>query len=312
MVRVSGDLGQHAAWIAEYADLGFDEIYLHHVGAGAARASSTRSASTCCRSWTSRRRSRRWRCEDHRHRPTSGGRTPSSTAWTSRRSWTGTATACGDFAGLAQRIDHLADLGVTCLWLMPFYPTAERDDGYDITDFYGVDPRLGTHGDLVEVIRTAKDRGMRVIVDLVVNHTSTKHPWFRSAERSKDSPFRDFYVWRSDPPPDTKKEVVFPDQEYEHLDAVGADGGVVPAPLLQGAARPQRHQPAGPRRDRQGHGLLAAARPVGFRVDAVPFLLETEGSTRRRRPLPRPARVPAGAARAGRPPVRQRRSCSAR
>ena len=88
----------------------------------------------------------------------------------------------GDFAGLAQRIDHLADLGVTCLWLMPFYPTAERDDGYDITDFYGVDPRLGTHGDLVEVIRTAHDRGMRVIADLVVNHTSRQHPWFRSAE----------------------------------------------------------------------------------------------------------------------------------
>ena len=87
----------------------------------------------------------------------------------------------GDFAGLAQRIDHLADLGVTCLWLMPFYPTAERDDGYDITDFYGVDPRLGTHGDLVEVIRTANDRGMRVIADLVVNNTSRKHPWFRSA-----------------------------------------------------------------------------------------------------------------------------------
>ena len=92
------------------------------------------------------------------------------------------ADGIGDFAGLAQRIDHLADLGVTCLWLMPFYPTAERDDGYDITDFYGVDPRLGTHGDLVEVIRTANDRGMRVIADLVVNHTSRKHPWFRAAE----------------------------------------------------------------------------------------------------------------------------------
>ena len=94
----------------------------------------------------------------------------------------------GDLAGLAQRIDYLAELGVSCLWLMPFYPSPDRDDGYDITDFYGVDPRLGTHGDLVEVIRTAKDRGMRVIVDLVVNHTSIKHPWFRAAERSTDNP----------------------------------------------------------------------------------------------------------------------------
>ena len=104
----------------------------------------------------------------------------------------------GDFAGLAQRIDYLADLGVTCLWLMPFYPTPDRDDGYDITDFYGVDRHLGTHGDLVEVIRTARDRGIRVIADLVVNHTSDQHPWFRAARSSKDSPYRDWYVWRDE------------------------------------------------------------------------------------------------------------------
>nr|MDT0665401.1 alpha-amylase family glycosyl hydrolase [Micromonospora sp. DSM 115978] len=78
---------------------------------------------------------------------------------------------CGDFHGLAQRVDYLHELGVTCIWLMPFYPTPDRDDGYDITDFYGVDPRLGTHGDLVEFLRVARDRGIRVIVDLVVNHT---------------------------------------------------------------------------------------------------------------------------------------------
>ena len=108
----------------------------------------------------------------------------------------------GDMQGLAHRIDYLADLGVTCLWLMPFYPTPDRDDGYDITDFYGVDSRLGSHGDLVELIRTARDRGMRVIADLVVNHTSDRHPWFRSARASKNSPYRDYYVWRSDPPPD--------------------------------------------------------------------------------------------------------------
>ena len=97
----------------------------------------------------------------------------------------------GDFTGLARRIDYLADLGVTCLWLMPFYPTPDRDDGYDISDFYGVDPRLGSHGDVVEVLRTAHDRGMRVIVDLVVNHTSDRHPWFVSARRSVNSPYRD-------------------------------------------------------------------------------------------------------------------------
>jgi trehalose synthase len=119
----------------------------------------------------------------------------------------------GDLAGLAQRIDYLAELGVSCLWLMPFYPSPDRDDGYDITDFYGVDHRLGTHGELVEVIRTAHDRGMNVIADLVVNHTSDKHPWFQQARRSTTNRFRDFYVWRDTEPPDTSKLVVFPDQE---------------------------------------------------------------------------------------------------
>ncbi len=183
----------------------------------------------------------------------------------------------GDFAGLVQRVDHLVDLGVTCLWLMPFYPTAERDDGYDITDFYGVDPRLGTHGDVVELIRTCRDRGIRVIADLVVNHTSDKHPWFRSARASRSSPYRDFYVWRSDPPPDTSQEVVFPDQEssiWEHDEKTGE----------WYLHRFYKHQPdlniTNPRvRDEIAKvmGFWLELGLSGFRVDAVPFLLETRG-----------------------------------
>ena len=84
----------------------------------------------------------------------------------------------GDFEGLAHRMDYLHELGITCLWLMPFYPTPNKDDGYDISDFFGIDERLGDFGDFVEMIRMAKDRGIRVIVDLVVNHTSDQHPWF--------------------------------------------------------------------------------------------------------------------------------------
>jgi trehalose synthase len=190
--------------------------------------------------------------------------------------WNG--DGCGDFAGLAQRIDHLADLGVTCLWLMPFYPTAERDDGYDITDFYGVDSRLGTHGDLVEVIRTANDRGMRVIADLVVNHTSRKHPWFRAAEASKDSPYRDFYVWRSDPPPDTSKEVVFPDQENSIWTLSERTGEWYLHKFY-------KEQPdlnvTNPRvRDEVAKvmGFWLELGLSGFRVDAVPFFLETAGA----------------------------------
>ena len=79
----------------------------------------------------------------------------------------------GDFPGLTDKVDYLAGLGVTCIWLMPFYPTPNKDNGYDITDFYGVDPRLGTLGDVVEFLRAARERGIRVIADLVVNHTAS-------------------------------------------------------------------------------------------------------------------------------------------
>lgn len=183
----------------------------------------------------------------------------------------------GDLAGLAQRIDYLAELGVTCLWLMPFYPTPERDDGYDITDHYGVDPRLGNHGALVELIRTARDRGLRVIADLVVNHTSDQHPWFKEARKSKDNPYRDFYVWRSDPPPDTSSEVVFPDQEDSiwELDEKTGEWYL---------HRFYKHQPdlnvANPAvRDEIAKmiGFWLQLGLNGFRVDAVPFFLETVG-----------------------------------
>jgi trehalose synthase len=179
----------------------------------------------------------------------------------------------GDFPGLVQRIDHLADLGVTCLWLMPFYPTADRDDGYDITDLFGVDPRLGDVGDLVELVRTARDRGIRVIADLVVNHTSDKHPWFRSARRSKDSRYRDFYVWRSDEPPPTKDQVIFPDQEQGIWTFDEGTGEWY-------RHRFYRHMPdlntANPRvRDEIAKtlGYWVQLGLSGFRVDAVPFFL---------------------------------------
>ena len=179
----------------------------------------------------------------------------------------------GDFAGLARRVDYLADLGITCLWLMPFYPSPDRDDGYDISDFYGVDPRLGNHGDFVEVIRTANDRGMRVIVDLVVNHTSDKHPWFVSARRSRTSPHRDFYVWR-DEPPAHEQPTVFPGEE---------------ASVWEYDERTEqyfqhvfyKHQPdlnvANPRvRDEIAKtiGFWLALGVSGFRLDAVPFFIE--------------------------------------
>ncbi len=190
----------------------------------------------------------------------------------------GDGDGVGDLQGLAQRIDHLAQLGVTCLWLMPFYPTEDRDDGYDITDHYGVDPRLGNLGDLVELVRTAKDRGMRVIADLVVNHTSDKHPWFKAARSSPDSPYRDYYVWRSDPPPDTSSEVVFPGQQDGIWELDERSGEYY-------LHRFYKHQPdldvTNPAvRDEIAKviGFWMELGLDGFRVDAVPYFLETLGT----------------------------------
>ena len=119
----------------------------------------------------------------------------------------------GDFRGLCRRVDYLADLGVTCIWLMPFYPSPLQDDGYDISDHYTVDPRLGTLGDFVEFIRTAHDRGLRVIADLVPNHTSVEHRWFQEARKGPSNPFHDWYVWTDDPPPIAPSDVAFPGDE---------------------------------------------------------------------------------------------------
>ena len=184
----------------------------------------------------------------------------------------------GDFAGLTSKLDYLAGLGVTCVWLMPFYPTADLDDGYDVAEHYGIDPRLGTFGDFTEFVRTARDRGMRVIVDLVVNHTSDQHRWFQDARRSRDSALRDFYVWRDEVPAGGPQGETFP----------GEQGGlwswdrVAEQYYLH---RFYRHQPdlnvASPdvrTEIRKLIGFWLAQDIAGFRVDAVPFLLEIDGS----------------------------------
>ncbi|MFG1720720.1 alpha-amylase family protein [Micromonospora chalcea] len=121
----------------------------------------------------------------------------------------------GDFQGLIGRLDYLARLGVTCLWLNPIHPSPNEDDGYDATDFYNVDPRLGTLGDFAELLHQASNRGIRVIIDLVVNHTSDQHPWFQSARSSPDSPYRDWYVWADHEPADRHQGMVFPGEQHE-------------------------------------------------------------------------------------------------
>ena len=183
----------------------------------------------------------------------------------------------GDLDGLIERIDYLAGIGVSCLWLMPFQPSPNRDDGYDVSDYYAIDDRLGTLGDLVVLLRTAKDRGLRVIIDLVVNHTSDQHPWFRSARRSPSSPYHDYYVWRDEEPKTKKADLVFPDAE----DSIWCYDERAKKWYLHHF---YRHQPdlniANPavREEIQRIvGFWLELGVDGFRVDAVPYLVEETG-----------------------------------
>jgi trehalose synthase len=177
---------------------------------------------------------------------------------------------CGDMAGLIERLDHVADLGASCLWLMPMYPTPNRDDGYDISDYLAVDPRLGDLGDVVDVIRHARDRGLRVILDLVVNHTSDEHPWFRAARAHRTSRYRDYYVWCDDPEHEqgtTTQNWAWDEraqQYYLHRFARFQ-------PDLNIANEAVRDEIA------KTVGFWLTLGASGFRMDAVPFLVEEVG-----------------------------------
>jgi maltose alpha-D-glucosyltransferase / alpha-amylase len=122
----------------------------------------------------------------------------------------GNGDGIGDFAGLCSRLDYLESLGVDALWLAPAQPSPNRDDGYDVADYYGIDSRFGSSGDFADFMREAEGRGIRVLLDLVVNHTSDRHPWFRDACLSTESRYRSWYVWSNRRPPDARSGIVFP------------------------------------------------------------------------------------------------------
>jgi len=184
----------------------------------------------------------------------------------------------GDFSGLMNRLDYLQGIGVTAIWLMPFQPSPLRDDGYDIADYYGVDPRYGTLGDFVEFAHGCKQRGIRVIIDLVVNHTSDKHPWFQEARSDPKSRYRDWYVWSKKKPKDANAGVVFPgvqkstwnyDKEarawyfhrfYDFQPDLNTSNPEVQAEILKII------------------GFWIQLGVSGFRMDAVPFVIAKKGA----------------------------------
>jgi maltose alpha-D-glucosyltransferase/alpha-amylase len=182
----------------------------------------------------------------------------------------------GDFQGLMRRLDYLHGLGVTAIWLMPFQPSPGKDDGYDISDYYGVNPAYGSIGDFVEFTRAAKQRGIRVLIDLVVNHTSDQHPWFRQA-RDRSSPLHDWYVWSDRKPARADKGMVFPgvqkstwsyDREakawyfhrfYDFQPDLNTSNPEVQAEILKIM------------------GFWIELGVSGFRMDAVPFVISSKG-----------------------------------
>ena len=185
----------------------------------------------------------------------------------------------GDFAGLTDRLDYIQDLGVDCLWLLPFYPSPLRDDGYDIADYREVSPLYGKMADFEVFITEAHRRGLRVIADLVVNHTSDRHPWFQAARSDPASPFRNYYVWSDTDRRYQDARIIFVDTEksnwtwdaeakayywhrfFSHQPDLNYENPAVQTAMLEAM------------RFWLDKGL------DGFRCDAVPYLFEREGTS---------------------------------
>ena len=190
------------------------------------------------------------------------------------------ADGIGDFRGLTQKLDYIQELGVTALWLLPFYPSPLKDDGYDIADYYSINPIYGTLGDFKAFMREAKRRGLRVITELVLNHTSDQHPWFQRSRRAPaGSRDRDFYVWSDTPEKYKGTRIIFKDFEpsnwtwdpvahayfwhrfYSHQPDLNFDNPAVHKEILR------------------IFEFWMDLGVDGFRLDAVPYLYEREGTS---------------------------------
>ena len=199
----------------------------------------------------------------------------------------------GDFKGLTGRLDYLAALGVTTLWLLPFQPSPWRDDGYDVTDYYGVHPDFGDLGDFARFVEQASDRGLRVLIDLVLNHTSTEHPWFQAA-RAGDPRYRDYYVWSAERPPDAEKGVVFPGVQKTTWTYDRTAGQYYFHRFYDFQPDLNVANPAVRDEMEKVIGFWLNLGIAGYRVDAVPFLIEavTAEQTCTRPDVRVPARLP--------------------
>ncbi len=184
----------------------------------------------------------------------------------------------GDLQGLIQKLDYLKDLGVDCLWLMPIYESPLKDDGYDISDYYNIQEIFGDTADFKQLIDAAHQRNIRIVTDLVMNHTSDQHPWFQAARSSKDSPFRDYYVWSDDNQKYGLTRIIF-------VDTVDSNWTW---DETTGQYYWHRFYPSQPDLNYDNPAVRQAMKDImkywldmgidGFRADAVPYLFEREGT----------------------------------
>ena len=184
----------------------------------------------------------------------------------------------GDFPGLEQRLDYLQDLGVSAIWLMPFFPSPLRDDGYDIADYHTVHPSYGTLEDFRKLLNSAHERGIRVIIEMVLNHTSDQHPWFQEARSSQNNPRRDWYVWSDTDTRYKGTRIIF-------LDTEKSNWAWDPVSKSFYWHRFFSHQPDlnwdNPAVREQMWNVMKFWLEMGvdaFRLDAVPYLVEREGT----------------------------------
>jgi maltose alpha-D-glucosyltransferase/alpha-amylase len=180
---------------------------------------------------------------------------------------------CGDFEGLTRRLDYLESLGIDAVWLAPFQTSPRRDDGYDVADFFAVDKRFGSAGDFVEFVREADSRGIRVLIDLVVNHTSDRHPWFRAA-REHTSQFHDWYVWSKKRPRDWRSGVVFPGVQQKTWSYDRGAREYYFHRFYDFEPDLNMDNPAVREEVRRIMGFWLQLGVAGFRMDAVPFVIE--------------------------------------
>jgi maltose alpha-D-glucosyltransferase / alpha-amylase len=184
----------------------------------------------------------------------------------------------GDFKGLTRKLDYLAGLGVTCVWLQPFYPSPNRDNGYDVTDYYNVHPKHGSLGEFVEFMNHAEQLGMRVVVDLVCSHTSTRHPWFQAARKDPRSPYRNWYVWSKTRPRDWNKGMVFPGVQKATWTRDPVAGEYYFHRFYEFQPDLDTWNPAVRDEIKRIMGFWLQLGVSGFRMDAVPFLIERKGA----------------------------------